>query len=111
MSFMVWSLIGELGPFALVVPKVAVEEVRRNLRELVPDALPLFDQFLSSPAVEVRRASAKDEAAAKPHAQTKDIPILAAALGSGAALLVTHNVRHFSSTGAVRVLRPSALLE
>jgi hypothetical protein len=58
-----------------------------------------------------RSGSAKDEAAARPHADAKDVPILAAAIGSSAALLVTHNIRHFASTDSVRVLRPSALLE
>jgi predicted nucleic acid-binding protein len=104
-------VLGELGLFRLLVPKAAVEEVRRNLRELLPDAIPLFDQFLSCPAVKVCTVSARDEAAARPHAETKDVPILAAAIGSGAALLVTHNTRHFASTGSVKILRPSTLLE
>jgi predicted nucleic acid-binding protein len=104
-------VLGELGLFTLVVPRAAVEEVRRNLRELLPDALPLFAQFLSCPAVTVCGGSTKDDAAAKGHADAKDIPILAAAIASDASLLVTHNTRHFRSTGEVRVLRPSALLE
>ena len=104
-------VLGELRLFRLLVPKVAVEEVRRNLRGLLPEAIPLFDQFLSCPAVSVCSGSAKDEGAARPHADTKDVPILAAAIGSSAALLVTHNIRHFASTDSVRVLRPSALLE
>ena len=104
-------LLGELGLFRLLVPEVAVEEVRRNLRGLLPEAIPLFDQFLTLPAVSVWSGSAKDEAAARAHADPKDVPILAAAIGSSAALLVTHNIRHFASTDSVRVLRPSALLE
>jgi hypothetical protein len=78
---------------------------------LLPDAVPLFEQFLACPAVRVCAGSAKDEAAARPRADAKDVPILAAAIGSDAALLVTHNIRHFVSTESVRVLRPSALLE
>jgi hypothetical protein len=104
-------VLGELGLFTLIVPKAAVEEVRRNLRDLLPETIPLFDQFLSCRAVQVRAGSGKDETAARTHADSKDIPILAAAIGSGAGLLVTHNTRHFASTPSVRVLRPSALLE
>jgi predicted nucleic acid-binding protein len=104
-------VLGELGLFRILVPKVAVEEVRRNLQARLPDAIPFFDQFLACPAVRVCSGSAKDAVAAKPHAETEDVPILAAAIGSGAALLVTHNTRHFTSTDSVRVLRPSALLE
>jgi predicted nucleic acid-binding protein len=104
-------VLGELGLFRLLVAKVALEEVRRNPRGLLPDAIPLFEQFLHCPAVRLCTGSASDEAAARPHADTKDVPILAAAIGGGAALLVTHNTRHFASTVSVRVLRPSALLE
>lgn len=104
-------VLGELGLFRLLVPKIAVEEVRRNLGELLPDAVPLFEQFLSCPAVRVCTGSAKDEAAARSHADAKDVLIMAAAIGASAALLVTHNTRHFASTDSVRVLRPSALLE
>jgi bifunctional DNA-binding transcriptional regulator/antitoxin component of YhaV-PrlF toxin-antitoxin module len=82
---------------------------RRNVRELLPDALPLFERFLSCPAVGVCGGPTKDDAAAKGHADAKDIPILAAAIASDASLRVTNNARHFRSTGEVRVLRPSAL--
>jgi hypothetical protein len=32
-----------------------------------------------------------------------DVPILAAAIGAGARILVTHNIRHFRSGEGVRV--------
>ena len=104
-------VLGELGLFTLVVPEAAVEEVHRNLGRLLPEALPLFEQFLACPAVRVRSGSSRHVTTAKAHADAKDVPILAAAIGSGARLLVTHNVRHFRGSDAVRVLRPSALLE
>jgi predicted nucleic acid-binding protein len=104
-------VLGELGLFMLVVPQAAVDEVQRNLERLLPDALPLFDQFLACPAVRVVAGSPRDEAAAKRHADPKDVPILGAAIGSGARLLVTHNIRHFRANGPVRVVRPSVLIE
>ncbi len=36
---------------------------------------------------------------------------MAAAIGCGATLLVTHNIRHFTSSDAVRVLRPKKPVE
>lgn len=44
-------------------------------------------------------------------ADQKDVPILAAAIGAGARLLVTHNIRHFRSGAGVRVVRPRTLIE
>jgi hypothetical protein len=44
-------------------------------------------------------------------ADPKDVPILAAAIGAGTPLLVTHNVRHFRSGEGVRVVRPRTLIE
>jgi hypothetical protein len=44
-------------------------------------------------------------------ADPKDVPILAAAIGAGTPLLVTHNVRRFWSGKGVRVVRPRTLIE
>ena len=104
-------ILGEVGLFTLIVPQAAVDEVRRNLRRLLPDALPLFEQFLTCPAVRICAGSARDEAAANGHADAKDVPILAAAIAAGARQLVIHNVRHFRPSGGIRVVRPSVLLE
>ena len=41
----------------------------------------------------------------------KDIAILAAAIGAGARILVTHNIRHFRSGEGVRVVRSRTLIE
>jgi hypothetical protein len=44
-------------------------------------------------------------------ADAKDVPILAAAIGAGARILVTHNIRRFRSGEGVRVVRPRTLIE
>jgi hypothetical protein len=44
-------------------------------------------------------------------AKLPDVTILAAAIGGGARILVTHNIRHFRSGEGVRVVRPRTLLE
>ena len=40
------------------------------------------------------------------HSLAQDVPLLAAAIGTGTPLLVTHNIRHFRSGEGVRVVRP-----
>jgi predicted nucleic acid-binding protein len=44
-------------------------------------------------------------------ADAKDVAILAAAIGAGAQMLVTHNIRHFRSGEGVRVVRPRTLID
>jgi len=41
----------------------------------------------------------------------KDIPILAAAIGGGAGLLITHNIRHYRPGEGVRILRSRTLMQ
>ncbi|MHC4134755.1 MAG: PIN domain-containing protein [Planctomycetota bacterium] len=104
-------ILGEIGLMHLVLPQAAVNEVRRNLQEKLPEALPHLDQFLRAVAVEVCRPTPGDRKQARRLAHDKDVPIMAAALSSGAAFLVTHNTRHFKSTEHVRVVRPRKLIE
>ena len=105
-------VLGELGLFRLLVPK---SRSGGSPAEPAGTASRRHPALRSVPLLPRRPACAQDRPRTKPpprpHADTKDVPILAAAIGSGAALLVTHNIRHFTSTDSVRVLRPSALLE
>ena len=103
-------VLGELGLLAVVVPEAAVEEVTRNLQAKLPEALPLFDRFLDSPAVEVQAVSTRHLESAQDYAHAKDVPILAAALAARAAILVTHNTRHFRKIAGVRVTRPGTFV-
>ena len=104
-------VLGEIGLLHVVLPEAAVEEVRRNLSAKIPDAVPLFEEFLRAVAVRIHRPTARDRERARELADPKDVPILAAAIGAGARLLVTHNVRHFRSGEGVRIVRPRTLLE
>lgn len=104
-------MLGEIGLLRLVIPVAVEEEVRRNLGSKLPDAIPLFEQFLRSVAVAVHHPSSSETNTAMGVAHSKDVPIMAAALGAGAKLLVTHNVRHFRSTSSLRVIRPRVLIE
>jgi len=104
-------VLGELALLRLVLPEVAVAEVRRNLAAKLPEAAPLFEEFLRSVPLQIHRPTSHDRERARELADAKDVPILAAAIGAGAHLLVTHNVRHVRSGQGVRVVRPRTLIE
>jgi len=94
-----------------VLPEVAVAEVRRNLAAKLPEAAPLFEEFLRAVPVQIHRPTPHDRERARELADAKDVSILAAAIGAGARILVTHNIRHFRSGEGVRVVRPRTLIE
>src|SRR5207249_4660822 len=102
-------LLGELGLVRLVLPEAAVAEIRRNLAAKLPEGTPLFEEFLRAVPVQIHRPTSRDRERARELADPKDIPILAAAIGAGANILVTHNIRHFRSGEGVRVVRPRTL--
>ena len=104
-------MLGELGLLRLVLPHAAVTEARRNLGARLPEAAPLFEEFLRAVPVQIRRPSPHDLERARDRADAKDVSILAAAIGAGARILVTHNIRHFRSGEGVRVVRPGTLIE
>lgn len=88
-------VLGELGLLRLVLPEFAVAEVRRNLGAKLAEAAPLFEEFLRSVPHRIHCPTSHDRERARELAYAKDVPILAAAIGAEAPLLVTHNVRHF----------------
>jgi len=94
-----------------VLPEAAVAEVRRNLTNKLPETGPFFEEFLRAVPLQIYQPTSQDREHARELADTKDVPILAAAIGAGARLLVTHNVRHFRSGQGVRVVRPRTLVE
>ena len=103
-------VLGEVGLLRIVLPAAAIDEVRRNLGKKLPEALPSFESFLTSPFVETTTPTAAHKKRARPLAHHKHVPIMAAALGSKSAILVSHNTRHFKSCDDVRVVRPRTLL-
>jgi predicted nucleic acid-binding protein len=104
-------ILGEIGLLGLVLPEAVVDEARRNLTDKLSETLPLFEEFLRSVPVRVYQPTAQAQERARNLADQKDVPILAAAIGAGTPLLVTHNVRHFRSGEGVRIVRPRVLIE
>ena len=103
-------VLGEVGLLRIVLPAAAVEEVRRNLGKKLPEALHSFESFLTASFVETATPTPADIRRARPLAHDKDVPIMAAALGSESAILVTHNTKHFKSCEDLRVVRPRTLI-
>lgn len=104
-------VLGEVGLLRLVLPEAAVAEVRRNLAAKLPEAAPLFEEFPRAVPVQIHRPASRHRERASELADAKDVPILAAAIGVGARILVAHNVKHFRSGEGVRVVRPRTLIE
>ena len=103
-------VLDEIGLLRIVLPTAAVEETRRNLQQKLPEALPAFESFLASPFVETSRPTRRHLRLAHRLAHDKDVPIMAAAIGAEAGILVTHNTKHFESGEGVRVVRPRTLI-
>lgn len=104
-------VLAEIGLLRTVIPEAVVGEVRRNLGEMLPEALPTLENLLRAAFVTVHRPGAADLRSAKALAHAKDIPVMAAALAARATILVTHNVRHYKSSDLIRVIRPRELVE
>jgi hypothetical protein len=99
-----WSL-------SVGAPRAVLAEVRRNLAARLPEGAPLFEEFLRAVPLQIYCPTSHDRERARELADAKDVPILAAAMGAGARLLVPHDVRHFRSGQGVRVVRPRTLVE
>jgi len=88
-----------------------VGEVRRNLTTKLSEAAALFEEFLGAVPVQIYRPTPHEREWARELADAKDAAILAAAIGAGARMFVTHSIRHFRSGEGVRVVRPRTLIE
>jgi hypothetical protein len=88
-----------------------VGEVRRNLTTKLSEAAALFEEFLGAVPVQIYRPTPHEREWARELADAKDVAILAAAIGAGARMFVTHSIRHFRSGEGVRVVRPRTLIE
>jgi len=95
----------------LICPYVR-EEVKRNLKEKLPHALPVFQALLQAAIKEVPdppRASLKRWAG---RADPKDLPVLAAAVSNDCRYLVTFNIKDYPDPPKpLEVLKPGDLVQ
>lgn len=108
-------LLAEAGMFRMVVSRQVLDEVERNLRRKLPEALPLMAELLAHIAPEL----VDDPPHAQfsrwlPHIEAKDAPILEAAVSSAAGYLITLNTRDFtpavSSAAGLPILTPAQFI-
>ena len=103
--------MGEITLIECITSQQAVTEVERNLADKLPTKLPEF-RLLVRRCLRVVPDSEPDDLL--PHAgqtESKDLPILVAALREGCPYLLTFNVRpHSPPAGTITVQRPGEFL-
>lgn len=100
--------LSELGIIRAVTSQQATQEVERDLAVKLPAALPAFRAIVAAacqPATEPHPAAIR-RLAAGGACDPKDCPILAAALASDCAWLLTFNLRDYRAGDATRVSEP-----
>lgn len=109
-------ILAEAGMFKMVVSKLVLDEVERNLRLKLPQALPIMADLLDQIHPEVIADPQPDEFAHwLPLIEHKDAPILQAALNAGVNYLITLNTRDFTSEVAeasgLTIMEPRQFVE
>ncbi len=108
---MVLLRMAEITLIDAVVSQQVLTEVERNLTVKIPSALPKFHYLVSRCITIVPSPSASIINTYNGLADSKDLPILVAAIQAKAPWLVTFNIRHFQPGHPdVAILRPGALL-
>ncbi len=99
--------MGEITLLDCITSQQAIVEVERNLADKLPAKLPAFRQIVSRCLRVVPDPEPADIAHCESQADSKDAPILAAALREGCAYLLTFNTRDFyPPSEEIVVLKP-----
>ncbi len=97
----------DLGLLGGVTSDQAREEARRNLIKKVPGALAEFETIIEQALETLPDPSPEEMANFRESAHPKDVPILAAAVLSGACWLVTFNLKdYYSPPAGIQVVEP-----
>jgi predicted nucleic acid-binding protein len=105
--------LSELGLIKGFTSEKVVNECRKNLRDKLPDAQPVFEKIISHALAVIEDPSNEEADDYREMAHEKDLLILAAALRINAQFLVTFNTKHFYPAPELRleVLQPGDLLK
>lgn len=94
-------MLAEIGLIQLVVSRQVLDECERNLQHKLPSALPVFAEMLAAMTLEILPDPASDIVA---HfltmIESKDAPILAAAVNGNVDCLLTLNSKDFTPSVA-----------
>lgn len=91
-------MLAEVGLYNLIVSRQVLDECERNLRRKLPVALPLFAELLAAAAPDV--VADPDERTVAPYRaiiESKDAPILAAAVQCSADRLLSLDAKDFTA--------------
>lgn len=99
--------LSELTLIDCVTSPTAIAEAERNIAAKLPAASSAFRKILAAAVDVVPEAASSFARPLSGQAHQKDLPILAAAVASGADFLTTFNVRHYRNrTEAPLVVQP-----
>jgi hypothetical protein len=99
--------LGEITLIECVTSTQAITEVERNLADKLPNKLPELRLIVSRSLRIVPDPEPDDLAAYEGQADSKDLPILVAALKHGCRFLLTFNIRDYApATDEIQVQRP-----
>ncbi len=79
----------------LISSRYALEEAARNIAVKFPECVSEFNNVIAGLALVAEPSKAESQLAAAQDLPGKDVPILAAAIGAGASILVTGDRRDF----------------
>lgn len=89
--------MAEIGLFKLVLSRQVLDECERNLGKKLPAALPVFAELLANIGPEILSDPPPEESAQwEAIIETKDAPILAAAVNTAVNRLLTLDVKDFA---------------
>jgi predicted nucleic acid-binding protein len=104
--------LSEFTVIECVCSEQVIAETERNLMKKMPHALPMFRLLSRSALRIVSDPDLSQVEDLEGQADTKDLPLLAAAMNYGCHYLVTFNTRHYRPVGSnLDVLRPGELLD
>ena len=87
-------LMGIRGEVTLVVSRLILEEVERNLTKKTPETLPLFRQFVDAVPFEIVEPTRREVLEAIEYVVLKDAPVVAAARRAKVDYLVSLDRKH-----------------
>jgi uncharacterized protein len=79
----------------LISSRYALEEAARNIAVKFPECVAEFNHVIAGLVLVAEPSQAESQLAAAQNLPSKDVPILAAAIGAGASILVTGDRRDF----------------
>lgn len=85
---------GISGKIKLIISKHVIEEVERNLKKDVPQAIPIFQEFLNTVPFKIVHPTKQEIEEAASYIALKDAPIVASAKKAKADYLVSLDTKH-----------------